>query len=231
MYNVLSKEINKGFTFRTDLFRYHGFRKLFLVDTENTMNLNFLLHFDVSKNDYIVLFETQFSKNPSNATKYILDFYKDNLIVIPCVRHGKNSLDIQLLMYLSSLVGKFNDERISVFVVSDDNDFEVFGHRLFNFIKCPSLLFCKIGSCSSISRGFYEHQDAGNGIFDSVEGFISKGIDVKLNTTYHLREDFLNNYTKKLFSLNDSDEGLNCLTEFLEGNLLNMSKHCTQVSE
>lgn len=93
-------------------------KRLFIVDTENTNNYSFISEHNLTKNDTVVLFI-------SNKMKGIKDdgclelFNTKAKILIEKVEVGeKNSLDFQIIVYVSERVfrGKYDD----IYIVSND---------------------------------------------------------------------------------------------------------------
>lgn len=93
-------------------------KRLFIVDTENTNNYSFISEHNLTKNDSVVLFI-------SNKMKGIKDdgclelFNTKAKILIEKVEVGeKNSLDFQIIVYVSERVfrGKYDE----IYIVSND---------------------------------------------------------------------------------------------------------------
>lgn len=213
------------YTLETDAFRYHGFRKIVLVDTENTMDLSTLFKFDFTKNDCIVFFTTVFSREMPRSINRFLLCCQAEIVNVECIRYGKNSLDIQLLMYMSSLLSKFDCDNLSVFIVSNDKGFSKFGIRIFDFLKCPNLILCQIGSEVKLFRSKYPNDKD-----KKVTQF--KCFDSELDWWCFSRGEFIYEHSCIRFKLSIGDEvdyDTNTYFRFISGEVFNLSKEVTVI--
>ncbi|MBP3915038.1 PIN domain-containing protein [Clostridium sp.] len=99
----------------------NSYKRVFIVDTENTNNLDFINKFKLDQKDKIVLFSSVNSK-PINTEFLKKIFDKKICLEIQQVKVGaKNAMDHQIIIYLTLSCNK--DINCEYYIVSNDSDY------------------------------------------------------------------------------------------------------------
>ena len=94
-------------------------KKIF-IDTENISNYSVLTKLELSKEDQIILFLSENTKNIDYKSMHTIHSFNAEVKTILLKTFGKNSMDIQISTYIGLHLKK-NEQ---CFIISDDKDFE-----------------------------------------------------------------------------------------------------------